>query len=83
MAEDKTPSVHNLGMNKTKGGKAKKTKKGRKQGRNALSCQRYKLEHRREKNKLRRLRRVLKRNPNDTNAATAAGLCKVTLGLRA
>ena len=36
--------------------KAKKTKKGRKQGRNALACQRYKLEQHREKNKIKRLR---------------------------
>jgi len=82
MAEGKTPSVHKLGMNKTKGGKAKKTKKGRKQGRNALSCQRYKLEHRREKNKLRRLAKHIKKHLGDLCAIAARDLCKVTLGLR-
>ena len=82
MAEDKTPSVHKLGMGKTTGGKAKKTKKGRKVGRNSLSCQRYKLEHRREKNKLRRLTRHIKKHLADNCAIQARDLCKVTLGLR-
>jgi hypothetical protein len=82
MAEDKTPSVHQLGMTKSVGGKAKKTKKGRKVGRNSLSCQRYKLEHRREKNKLRRLRRHIKVHVADLCAVRAADLCKVTLGVR-
>ena len=81
MAEDKTPSVHQVGMNKTKGGKAKKTKKGRKVGRNSLSCQRYKLEHRREKNKLRRLTRHIKKHLADNCAIQARDLCKVTLGI--
>ena len=82
MAEDKTPSVHKLGMGKTIGGKAKKTKKGRKVGRNSLSCQRYKLEHRREKNKLRRLRKHVKVHIADLCAMKAIDLCKVTLGVR-
>ena len=82
MAEDKTPSVHNLGMSKNIGGKAKKSKaKGRKVGRNSLSCQRYKLEHRREKNKLRRLRKHVKVHIADLCAMKAIDLCKVTLGL--
>jgi hypothetical protein len=83
MAEDKTPSVHQLGMNKNKGGAPKKTKKGRKTGRNKLACSRYALEHRREKNKLRRLRRHLKKHSADLCAMTAADLCKVVLGIRA
>jgi hypothetical protein len=82
MAEDKTPSVHQLGMNKNKGGAAKKTKKGRKTGRNKLSCSRYKLEHRREKNKLRRLMRHIKKHLADNCAIQARDLCKVTLGIR-
>jgi hypothetical protein len=49
--------------------KAKKSKaKGRKIGRNKLRCQRYALGHYYEINKCRRLRKVLKRNPNDVNA---------------
>ena len=80
MAEDKTPSVHQLGMNKTKGGKAKKTKKGRKVGRNNLSCQRYKLEHRRERNKLRRLNRHIKNHPTDRCAFAAKVACGQVLG---
>jgi hypothetical protein len=36
----------------------------RKYGRNERKCQRYKLEHRREKNKLRKLRKIAKRHPN-------------------
>lgn len=82
MAEDKTPSVHQLGMNKTKGGKAKKSKaKGRKIGRNSKSCLRYALEHRREKNKLRRLRKHVKVHIADLCAKKAIDLCKVTLGI--
>ena len=69
-------------MTKSIGGKAKKTHKGRKVGRNSLSCQRYKLEHRREKNKLRRLRRHVKVHLADLCAMKAIDLCKVTLGLR-
>jgi hypothetical protein len=83
MTEDKTPSVHALGMTKSVGGKAKKSKaKGRKVGRNKLSCLRYKLEHRREKNKLRRLTKHIKKHLADQCAVRAADLCKVTLGLR-
>ena len=49
--------------------KAKKSKaKGRKIGRNKLRCDRYRLGHYYELNKCRRLRKVLKRNPNDINA---------------
>lgn len=40
----------------------------RKAGRNKIPCQRYRNEMRQEKNKLRRLRRHLKRHPNDTPA---------------
>lgn len=82
MAEDKMPSVHKLGMTKSVGGKAKKTKKGKKVGRNSLSCQRYKLEHRRERNKLKRLKRHLNKFPHDLCATKAVDFCKVMLGIR-
>jgi hypothetical protein len=52
--------------------KAKKSKaKGRKIGRNKVSCQRYVLAHAFEINKCRRLRKALKRNPSDVNALGA------------
>ncbi len=85
MAENKDPAVARLGMTMTKsvGGKAKKSKaKGRKIGRCKLSCQRYRLESRREKNKLRRLRKHIKVHIADQCAIRAADLCKVTLGIR-
>jgi hypothetical protein len=51
------------------GGKAKKSKaKGRKISRNKTYCLRYRLSHQFEINKCRKLRKVLKRNPNDVNA---------------
>ncbi len=50
--------------------KAKKTKKQRKYGRNALYCERYRREHRREKSHLRRIAAHLKKFPSDHYAAT-------------
>lgn len=61
---------------------AKKSKKQRKVGRNAASCARYKNEHRREKNKLRRLTKHLALFPNDHCATGAAGRMRVALGIR-
>ena len=51
--------------------KAKKTKKQRKYGRNAASCQRYRLEMRGEKSQLRRLRKHIKRFSADRCAERA------------
>ena len=45
-----------------KGGGKSGTKK---YGRNKVKCERYRREHRREKNKLRRLRKLVKTHPND------------------
>jgi hypothetical protein len=47
---------------------SKKTKKGRKVGRSAKECQAYRTRGTKEKNKLKRMQRVLKRNPTDRNA---------------
>jgi hypothetical protein len=65
--------------------KAKKTKKHRKHGRNKLSCQRYVSEKRREKNKVRRLKKHIKRydtNGNDKCAQECLRHCKVVAGLK-
>jgi hypothetical protein len=59
--------------------KAKKTKKGRKQGRNALCCRQYAIERRAEKSKLRRLRKHIKRFPDDHCALGAAGRLEAIL----
>lgn len=53
------------------GAKAKGGKKGRKIGRNAKYCERYRIEGREIKNKRRRLRRHLKRYPDDAQAMRA------------
>jgi hypothetical protein len=47
------------------------SKKSKKAGRNQKECQNYRTNARREVNKAARLIKVLKRNPNDTNAAEA------------
>lgn len=49
----------------------KQKKQSRKMGRNKLACERYRLENRREKAKLRKLTKVVAWNPNDTNAQQA------------
>lgn len=55
--------------------KAKAGKKQRKWGRNALSCQAYKNSHRREHNKIRRLKKHLARFPDDKVGAAAVENC--------
>lgn len=59
--------------------KAKKTKKQRKFGRNAAYCLRYRNSHRREHNKIKRLRKHLSRFPNDKVAAKAIEVCLVVI----
>lgn len=59
--------------------RAKSSKKNRKYGRNAVSCLRYKNSHRREHNKLRRLKKHLKKCPNDATALAAVEICLVTI----
>ncbi len=58
---------------KTIPGPKKSKNKGRKSGkvRKKLAHMRYNLEHREAKNKVRRLRKVLKANPTDINAGQA------------
>jgi hypothetical protein len=56
--------------------KAKKGKKQRKVGRNTSYCGAYAASHRRERNKLVRLARHLKRFPGDGVATKAVELCK-------
>lgn len=51
----------------TRGGK-----KGRKIGRNKKSCELYRAQHRRERNKIRKIKKYLKRHPNDKQAAKRA-----------
>lgn len=46
-------------------------KKGRKLGRNEKWCQAYRTRGQREKNKARKLRRHLKRHPEDLQAVAA------------
>jgi hypothetical protein len=41
----------------------------RKIGRNKVKCEQYRREHRREKNKLRRLLKLYKHHPNDKQMA--------------
>ncbi len=48
---------------------AKKSKAGRKIGRNKVTCARYREQGRRVKNKIRRVARHVRGNPNDTAAA--------------
>ena len=59
--------------------KAKKTKKHRKHGRNANSCAAYKASHRREHNKVRRIKRHLVRFPGDAVAKAAADRCMTAI----
>lgn len=56
--------------------KAKKTKKQRKFGRNAIYCAHYLRTHIREKNKIKRLKKHLVRFPDDKCAINAMDLCK-------
>ena len=47
------------------GAAPKKGKKNRKHGRNKVYCHRYEVEDRRDKNKVKRRIRHLKKHPND------------------
>ena len=49
-------------------GRHAKSHKGRKIGRNRIKCERYKLTHKREKNKIRRILKHLKKHPNNLEA---------------
>lgn len=62
--------------------KAKQSKKQRKVGRNANSCLAYKNSNRRERNKLIRLKKHLKRLGADRCAVAAVDRCKATLGVK-
>lgn len=55
--------------------KAKKGKTQRKWGRNKLSCTAYRNSHRREHNKIRRLKKHLVRFPHDAIAKAAVENC--------
>lgn len=57
----------------------KEGKKNRKIGRNAISCKVYRLSHRREHNKIKRLRKHLSRFPNDKVAEKAVDLCRIAI----
>lgn len=59
--------------------KPKKGKKQRKYGRNAAYCLFYRNSHRREHNKIKRLRKHLSRFPNDKVAAKAIEVCKAII----
>lgn len=45
-----------------------KSHKGRKIGRNKIKCERYRLQHRREKNKIKKILRHLQNHPNNLQA---------------
>lgn len=62
--------------------KAKKTKKQRKFGRNSATCAAYAASHRRERNKLLRLKKHLVRFPGDAVATVAADRCRIAVGGR-
>ncbi len=51
--------------------KSNKSKKNRKHGRNKKYCEAYRNAHRREVNKIKRLRKHLKKFPEDANAKKA------------
>jgi hypothetical protein len=59
--------------------KAKKSKKQRKLGRNAVYCQYYAATNRREKNKIKTLNKHLARFPDDKVALKALELCKLVV----
>jgi len=62
------------GLQKAKGGK-----KQRKFGRNKLGCSAYAGSHRREHNKIRRLKRHLKVFPDDKVAAKAVDIAWIAI----
>jgi hypothetical protein len=57
--------------------KAKKGKKQRKWGRNKIYCSYYALTHKREKNKIKRLKKHLVRFPQDQCAIKAMEHCEL------
>jgi hypothetical protein len=59
--------------------KAKKTKKQRKYGRNAASCQAYAASNRRERNKAVRLKKHLAQFPGDKVAVAAKDRCVLVI----
>lgn len=59
--------------------KAKKSKKQRKVGRNAAFCQYYRNTNRREKNKIKRLKKHLISFPTDRCAKDAIDRCKAVV----
>ena len=59
--------------------KAKKGKKQRKWGRNAVYCAYYRSTHRREQNKIRRLKKHLVRFPHDDCAKRAIEVALVSI----
>lgn len=59
----------------------KQGKKNRKVGRNSDYCKYYASTHRRERNKLEKLKKHLQKFPNDKGALAAVELCKSVLGL--
>ncbi len=59
--------------------KAKKSKKQRKVGRNANYCAFYKLSHRREHNKVKRLKKHLVKCPGDKCAEAAIERCNALI----
>lgn len=59
--------------------KAKQSKKQRKWGRNSLTCAHYAASHRREHNKVRRLKKHLARFPADATATAAIAACQVAI----
>ena len=62
--------------------KAKGGKKNRKYGRNARYCELYRVRHQRERNKVKRLLRHLKRFPKDRCAGDSLARCYDVLGIR-
>ena len=62
--------------------KAKGGKKNRKVGRNANYCKFYKLSHRREHNKIRRLKKHLILHVGDKVAQSSLNHCKTMLGIQ-
>jgi hypothetical protein len=61
---------------------AKDSKKHRKVGRNALYCKAYANTNRREKNKIKKLKKHLAKFANDACAAAAVASCKVIIGIK-
>lgn len=61
---------------------ARDSKKHRKVGRNADYCKAYANTNRREKNKIKKLKKHLAKFGNDNCAKAAVDNCKVVIGIR-